>query len=235
VSAQERLIVALDVPATAQARELVARLEGVVGMFKVGSQLYTAAGPDLVRELVGAGHKIFLDLKYHDIPNTVANAVSAACRLGASFVDVHGLGGKAMIEAAVSAMPAMGTRLLAVTILTSHDEASLRELGIAGGVAESVKRLALLAREAGADGVVASPHEVPLIREACGRDFLVVTPGVRPTGSKAGDQARAATPSGALSAGSDYLVVGRPITEAHDPRAAAAAILHEMAAALGSA
>ena len=225
---RDRLIVALDVPKADAARALVERLSGAVGMFKVGSQLFIAAGPDLVHEIVGRHEKVFLDLKFHDIPNTVAGAVASATRLGVSLVDVHGLGGRSMIEAAVGALPAMGTRLLAITILTSHDEETLGEIGVNGSMANSVRRLALLAKEAGADGVVASPHEVALIRAACGGGFLIVTPGIRPAGAAAGDQARAATPAAALAAGADYLVVGRPITEAADPRAAADAIVGEM-------
>ena len=227
MNARDRLIVALDVPKADAARGLVGRLAGHVGMFKVGSQLFTAAGPDLVHEIVGRGEKVFLDLKFHDIPNTVAGAVASASRLGVSFVDVHGLGGRAMMEAGVGALPAMGTRLLAITILTSHDEESLGEIGVNGSMADSVRRLAQLAKEAGTDGVVASPHEVALVREACGTDFLIVTPGIRPAGAAQGDQARAATPAAALAAGADYIVVGRPITEAADPAAAADAIVRE--------
>ena len=228
MNARDRLIVALDVPKADAARALVDRLAGRVGMFKVGSQLFTAAGPDLVHEIVGRGEKVFLDLKFHDIPNTVAGAVASASRLGVSFVDVHGLGGRAMMEAGVGALPAMGTRLLAITILTSHDEESLGEIGVNGSMADSVRRLAQLAKEAGTDGVVASPHEVALVREACGTDFLIVTPGIRPAGAATGDQARAATPAAAIAAGADYVVVGRPITEAGDPAAAADAIVREM-------
>ncbi|HEX9186591.1 MAG TPA: orotidine-5'-phosphate decarboxylase, partial [Vicinamibacteria bacterium] len=183
---RDRLIVALDVPKADAARALVDRLSGAVGMFKVGSQLFTAAGPDLVHEIVGRGEKVFLDLKFHDIPNTVAGAVGSASRLGVSLLDVHGLGGRAMIEAAVGALSAMGTRLLAITVLTSHDEETLGEIGVNGSMRESVRRLAVLARDAGADGVVASPHEVPFIREACGPGFLIVTPGIRPAGAAAG-------------------------------------------------
>jgi orotidine-5'-phosphate decarboxylase len=232
MNARERLIVALDVPKADEARVLIDRLAGKVGLFKIGSQLFTAAGPRFVQELVGRGEKVFLDLKFHDIPNTVAGAVSSASRLGASLVDVHGLGGRAMLEAAVGALPAMGTRLLAVTILTSHDEKSLGQIGLNGSVHESVRRLALLAMEAGVDGVVASPHEVGIIREACGTDFLIVTPGIRPAGAAAGDQVRAATPAAALAAGADFVVVGRPITAAEDPAAAARAIQDEIAEAL---
>ena len=228
MNARDRLIVALDVPKAEAARALVDRLAGHVGLFKVGSQAFTAAGPALVREIVGRGEKVFLDLKFHDIPNTVAGAVASASRLGVSLVDVHGLGGRAMMEAAVGALPAMGTRLLAITVLTSHDEETLGEIGVNGSMADSVRRLAQLAKDAGVDGVVASPHEVALVREACGDDFLIVTPGIRPAGAVVGDQARAATPAAALAAGADYLVVGRPITEATDPAAAADAIVREM-------
>jgi orotidine-5'-phosphate decarboxylase len=233
MNARDRLIVALDVPKADEARALVDRLAGHVGLFKVGSQIFTAAGPELVREIVARGQKVFLDLKFHDIPKTVAGAVASASRLGVSLVDVHGLGGRAMVEAAAGALPAMGTRLLAITILTSHDEETLDEIGVNGSMAESVRRLALLAKEAGADGVVASPHEVAIVREACGSGFLIVTPGIRPAGAALGDQARAATPAAALAAGADYLVVGRPITEAADPAAAADAIVREMETALG--
>ncbi len=172
---RDRLIVALDVADAATARTMVDRLAGHVGMFKVGGQIFTAAGPDFVREVIARGEKIFLDLKFHDIPNTVAGAVSAAGQLGVSLVDVHALGGKEMLEAAVGALPAMGIRLLAITILTSHDEKTLGSIGVSGSVADSVRRLAVLAKGAGADGVVASPQEVALVREACGKDFLVVT------------------------------------------------------------
>jgi orotidine-5'-phosphate decarboxylase len=232
MNARDRLIVAVDVPDADTAWGLIDRLGGHVGLFKIGSQLFTAAGPGFVHEIVGRGESVFLDLKFHDIPNTVAGAVSSASRLGVSLIDVHGLGGRAMLEAAVGALPAMNTRLLAITILTSHDEESLGQVGVNGSMHDSVRRLALLAREAGVDGVVASPHEVGLIRETCGPDFLIVTPGIRPAGSAAGDQVRAATPAAALRAGANYLVVGRPITSSHDPAAAADKIVAEMEAAL---
>jgi orotidine-5'-phosphate decarboxylase len=225
---RDRLIVALDVADAATARTMVDRLAGHVGMFKVGNQIFTAAGPEFVREVIARGEKVFLDLKFHDIPNTVAGAVSSAGQLGVSLVDVHALGGKEMLEAAVGALPAMGIRLLAITILTSHKEETLGSVGVGGSVADSVRRLALLAREAGADGVVASPQEVALVREACGRDFLVVTPGIRPAGASRGDQSRTATPAAAVAAGADYIVVGRPILEAADPAAAADAIVREL-------
>ncbi len=229
---RERLIVALDVPDAPAARSLVERLAGRVGLFKVGSQLFTAAGPDLVREIVARGERVFLDLKYHDIPNTVAGAVAAASRLGVALVDVHGLGGGAMMKAAAGARADERTRLLAITVLTSHDEGTLAGIGLAGPIAEAVPRLARLAAASGMDGAVASPQEVSLIRAACGPDFLIVTPGIRPAGAAKGDQARLATPAAALAAGADYLVVGRPITEAEDPATAADAIVREMAGAV---
>jgi orotidine-5'-phosphate decarboxylase len=224
---RDRLIVALDVATPAEAEDLVARLSGAVGLFKIGSQLFTAAGPGFVRTLVDKGERVFLDLKYHDIPNTVARAVGAASDLGVSLLTVHALGGEEMLTAAVAARSG-GARLLAITVLTSHDEESLGRVGIGGPLHEQVARLARLARKAGVDGVVASPHEVEVVRAECGRDLLLVTPGIRPLGADADDQARHATPAAALTAGADYLVVGRPITEAEDPRAAANAIAAEM-------
>jgi orotidine-5'-phosphate decarboxylase len=235
LSAKDRVIVALDVDGIDQAKALVERLAERVGMFKIGSQLFSAQGPELVRWLIQRGEKVFLDLKYHDIPNTVARAVAAASRLGVSLLDVHALGGKAMLEAAVAARPNPTTRLLAITILTSHDQTSLAQIGIAGPVDAAVRRLALLAREAGMDGVVCSPHEAALVREACGLDSLIVTPGIRPAGTQPGDQARAGTPAAALAAGASYIVVGRPITAAADPGAAADAIVGEVARALKNA
>lgn len=226
---RDRLIVALDLPEVTAARAMVDRLAGHVGMFKIGSQIFTAAGPDFVREIVGRGEKVFLDLKYHDIPNTVAGAVSSAGQLGVSLLTVHALGGKEMLEAAVGALPAMGIRLLAITVLTSHNEETLRAIALGGSVHEAVRRLALLAREAGTDGVVASPQEIALVREACGPDFLIVTPGIRPAGAARGDQSRTATPAAAVAAGVDCIVVGRPILEAADPAAAADAIVRDLA------
>ena len=228
-TARQRLILALDLPSAGEARALAKRVGPHVGMLKVGKQLFTAAGPQLVRELVDAGQRVFLDLKFHDIPNTVAAAIRSAAALGVSLVNVHALGGRAMIEAAAAAR-GPGSKLLAVTLLTSHDESTLAEIGLAGPLPEAVRRLALLARDAGADGVVASPQEIGLIREACGPDFLIVTPGVRPAGAEGGDQARLATPGAALRAGADYLVVGRPILQASDPEAAAEAIVRELEA-----
>jgi len=238
------LIVALDFDSLSSAAKFAQQVSDLVGMFKIGNQLFTAAGPAAVKEISAMGPGIFLDLKFHDIPNTVAGAVlSAAAMTGVQLVNVHALGGRAMLEAAVQAISAgvpMGAdrpRLLAVTILTSMDPKSMRETGIGGPPKSRVVKLARLAKEVGVDGVVASVKEARAIRKACGREFLIVTPGVRPaSGENAGatkrdDHARSATPTEAIKAGADYLVVGRPILTAHDPRAAAQAIVDEIAAA----
>jgi orotidine-5'-phosphate decarboxylase len=236
------LIVALDFDALSSAVKFAKQVADLVGMFKIGNQLFTAAGPAAVKEVAALGTGIFLDLKFHDIPNTVAGAVlSAAAMTGVQLVNVHALGGKAMLEAAVQAISAgvpMGAdrpRLLAVTILTSMDQKTMKEVGISGAPKLRVVKLAQLAKEVGVDGVVASVEEARDIRKACGRDFLIVTPGVRPkdskVASKSEDQARIATPTEAIRAGADFLVVGRPIIAAEDPRAAAQAIVEEIAAA----
>jgi len=230
-TARDRLIVALDVADAAVARALARRLAGEVGMFKVGSQLFTAGGPAVVRELVADGQRVFLDLKFHDIPNTVAGAVAATAGLGVSLVTVHAAGGPAMITAAAEAARGTAARVLAITVLTSLDATTLGAIGITGGVEATVLRLARLAADAGAHGVVASPHEARALRAARGAEFLVVTPGIRPAGAALGDQSRAATPGAALAAGADYLVVGRPIVAAPDPVAAARAVVLEMEAA----
>jgi len=215
----------------------------LVGMFKIGNQLFTAAGPAAVKEVAALGNGVFLDLKFHDIPNTVAGAVlSAAAMTGVQLMNVHALGGPAMLSAAVQAISAgvpMGAdrpRLLAVTILTSMDHKSMREVGIGGAPQDRVVKLAKLAKKAGVDGVVASVREARAIRKACGREFLIVNPGVRPaTGEAASgkkdDQARTATPAEAIRSGADFIVVGRPIIAAPDPRAAAQAVVDEIAAA----
>ena len=223
-------------------------LSSLIGIFKINIHLFTAAGHAAVDKLRQLGPNIFLDLKFHDIPNTVMGAVSAACTLpGVRLLDMHTLGGLEMMRAAVAARDSSKLpvterpRLLGVTILTSMDHAALKNVGIAGLPSKAVVRLARLARKAGLDGVVASPHEIRAIRRACGRDFLIVVPGVRPeVGGGAGrsskrktdDQARVATPAQAIRDGADYLVIGRPITAAPDPQAAARAVLDEMAAAL---
>jgi orotidine-5'-phosphate decarboxylase len=237
------LIVALDFDSLSSATKFAKQVSDMVGMFKIGNQLFTAAGPQAVKEVAALGPGVFLDLKFHDIPNTVAGAVlSAAAMSGVQLMNVHALGGRAMLEAAVQAISAgvpMGSdrpRLLAVTILTSMDQKSMREAGIGGPPKTRVLKLAKLAKELGVDGVVASVQEAKAIRKACGREFLIVTPGVRPrekneTPPKADDQVRTATPTEAIKAGADYIVVGRPILTAPDPRGVAQSIVDEIAAA----
>ena len=210
------------------------RLRGTAGLFKVGSQLFTAQGPQAVDKLAGLGFGIFLDLKFHDIPNTVAGAVAVAARLPkVRLLTVHTLGGIAMMRAARKAVARKKNRpaVLGVTILTSHDAATLRSVGISGSPASRALALARLAKEAGLDGVVASAHEARAIRRACGRNFLIVVPGVRPASASVNDQSRVGTPAEAIRAGADYLVIGRPITAASNPRAAALAIAKEIASA----
>jgi orotidine-5'-phosphate decarboxylase len=234
------LIVALDFDSLSVALKFAKQVADLVGMFKIGNQLFTNAGPEAVRQVAQLGTGIFLDLKYHDIPNTVAGAVLAAASLpGVQLVNVHALGGSAMLQAAAQAISAgvpMGAdrpRLLAVTILTSMDNKSMREVGIGGAPQSRVLHLAKLAKKAGADGVVASVQEAKAIRKTCGREFLIVTPGVRPKekngSAKKDDQARTATPRAAIKAGADFMVVGRPILAAADPRAAAQEIVDEIA------
>jgi len=236
------LIVALDFDSLSSAIKFATQIADLVGMFKIGNQLFTAAGPAAVKEIAALGSGVFLDLKYHDIPNTVAGAVlSAAAMSGVQLVNVHALGGKPMMEAAAQAISAgvpMGAdrpRLLAVTILTSMDHKTMKEVGVGGSPKSRVVKLALLAKEAGVDGVVASVQEAKAIRKACGDGFLIVTPGVRPKDSDVqpapDDQSRKASPKQAIRAGADFLVVGRPILAAADPRAAAQSIVDEIAAA----
>jgi orotidine-5'-phosphate decarboxylase len=264
MTTRDKLIVALDLPSGNAATRMAERLQGHAGMFKVGSELFTAEGPVPVRYLVTTGHRVFLDLKFHDIPNTVRAAAREAAELGVSMVNVHASGGRRMMEAALegarsvlyqsvqgSALQSVGGRMqgsagiavgnearpkvLAVTILTSLEGHDLEELGISGTPVEAVIRLARLAQSAGLDGVVASPREISAIRQACGPGFLIVTPGIRPASAATDDQARIATPASAIAAGADYLVVGRPITGAPDPVAAADAIVAEMEGAMGPA
>jgi len=235
------LILALDFDSLASAVKFAKQVADLVGMFKIGSQLFTTAGPEAVRQIAQLGPGIFLDLKFHDIPNTVAGAVLASAAMpGVQLTNVHALGGTAMMQAAAQAASAgvpMGadrTRLLAVTILTSMDQRAIREVGIAGAPKSRAEKLARLAQKAGVDGVVASVEEAKAIRKACGEKFLIVTPGVRPkvgVGIKRDDQARTATPREAIKAGADFLVVGRPILAAADPRRATEEIVTEIAAA----
>jgi orotidine-5'-phosphate decarboxylase len=236
-SSKNKLIVALDVSTAHQARELVQTLRGVVGMFKIGSQLFTGAGPDIVREIIKSGSRVFLDLKFHDIPSTVAAAGAEATRLGVSLFNLHAAGGSEMMrrtaEAVSRTADAEGlTRpsVIAVTVLTSAEAATLSEIGISFSTEDQVRSLSLLAEASGMDGVVASPREIALVRSAIKRErFLIVTPGIRPSGSELDDQKRVMTPAEAFSEGADYLVVGRPITSAKDPKQAAEHIIDQMA------
>lgn len=233
---EDRLLVALDVETLGDADRLLDRLAGVVTGCKIGSQLFTAAGPVAVEHALKRGVRVFLDLKFHDIPNTVAGAVREATRLGVFMLTVHASGGTAVMRAAAQAAAAAARELgvqrplcLGVTVLTSLDRAHLqRDLGIASTVEAHVLHLAERAREAGLDGCVASPREIRPLRSLMPRSWVIATPGVRPAGAGADDQARTATPAAAIAAGADYLVVGRPITAAADPVAAARAILDEM-------
>ena len=232
-----KLIVALDVESAQKARELFNALRGVVGMFKIGSQLFTAAGPNLVHEIVNSGERVFLDLKFHDIPNTVAAAGVEATRLGVSIFNLHAAGGSEMMRRTSESVAEYADSeklarplIIAVTVLTSANEATLAEIGFPSEPAELVRRLALLAESSGLDGVVASAREVGLVRTAVKKPkFIVVTPGIRPTGSTPSDQKRVMTPREAIISGADYIVVGRPIIEASDPARAAQQVIDEIA------
>jgi orotidine-5'-phosphate decarboxylase len=224
---REKLIVALDVSTAAAAQKIVAAVGDSALTYKVGMQLYTAEGPQVVRELVLAGRRIFLDLKYHDIPNTVAAAVHEAAKLGVSMLTVHASGGGKMLHAAVDAARTSNPAMLVVgvTVLTSLDESEMEKVGFRGTVREEVLRLAALAVDNGCKGIVTSARETAAVRSELGHNFAIVTPGVRPAGTAHGDQARVATPAEAIAAGATHIVVGRPITEAADPAAEARAIL----------
>ncbi|MCC7487356.1 MAG: orotidine-5'-phosphate decarboxylase [Burkholderiales bacterium] len=232
-AADPRVIVALDFASAADALALAGRLDPKSCRVKVGKELYTAAGPALVEKLAGAGFGVFLDLKFHDIPRTVAAACAGAARLGAWMINVHALGGRAMMAAAREALAALprAPRLTAVTVLTSMGAGDLADVGIAGTPEEAVLRLARLAQACGLDGVVCSPREAALLRRSCGASFLLVTPGIRPAAAARDDQNRVASPAAAVADGADYLVVGRPVTRAADPLAALGAINDEIAAA----
>jgi len=232
---RERVIVALDVDNLDKVKEVVGMLAHEVGMFKIGKQLFTHAGPQAVKLVQELGGEVFLDLKFHDIPNTVAKAAIEATRLGVKMFNVHASGSLDMMrttEKEVRRVCRQEKRrrpiMLAVTVLTSLNQDDLQRVGVERKVADQVVRLALLTKEAGMDGVVASPHEVADIRAACGRRFVIVTPGIRPSESNRDDQQRVMTPSDAVRAGVDYIVVGRPIIEAKDPVVAARAIIAEM-------
>ncbi|HBT47293.1 MAG TPA: orotidine-5'-phosphate decarboxylase [Peptococcaceae bacterium] len=238
MSNRDKLIVALDVADLGAAEKLAAMLAPYVGMFKVGLELYTAAGPEAVRRIKERGGRVFADLKFHDIPNTVAGAVRALVRHGVDMLNVHAAGGRRMLQAAAEAVKEEAHRqgrpaplLIAVTVLTSLDEAALREeLGVGRSPEEQVVFWSLLAQECGLDGVVASPQELEALRRACGPDWVIVTPGIRPRGSRRDDQSRVLTPGEAVRRGATYLVVGRPVTSAPDPVEAAVSILGEMGA-----
>lgn len=236
MQASERILVALDVSAVSEAAELATALRGHVGGFKIGKELFVSAGPRVIEAVRAEGHgKVFLDLKFHDIPNTVAGAVRAATAHGVWMMNVHAAGGAAMcraaVRAAVEAAEHAGTAcplIIGVTVLTSLAAADLAAIGFRDGSLETARRLALLAADNGLDGVVASAQEAAAIKEACGPEFLVVCPGIRPAGGETDDQQRIMTPAKAVRAGADYLVIGRPITQSPDPAAAAAAIAAEI-------
>lgn len=227
MNARDRLIVALDVPNALRARDIAGRVGESAGYFKVGKQLFTAEGPQIVRDLVASGCRVFLDLKFHDIPNTVAGAVTSASQLGVSMLTVHASGGSKMLKAAVAAA-ASGPMILAVTVLTSLTDSDMTEIGVSGRAADQALRMAALARSCGCPGIVTSPSEAAEIRRELGAGFAIVTPGIRPAGSQTGDQARIGTPAEAIRAGATHLVVGRPITAVADPAAAARAVLAEI-------
>jgi orotidine-5'-phosphate decarboxylase len=231
--ARERLIVALDFPEARAALTLVDRLDGATRWFKVGLELYISEGNSLVTELQRRGFSIFLDLKLHDIPNTVASAVRAAAGLGVNLLTLHAAGGSEMLTAASEAAGETGPGLLAVTVLTSLDDTELEATGVSGGAAAQVERLASLAMSCGVQGLVCSPVEIARLRSRLGGEPLLVIPGIRPDGAAVGDQRRVANPGTAIAAGASYLVVGRPITRAADPGSAARAILAEMQSAGG--
>ncbi len=223
----ERLIVALDYSTPREALTLVDQLSGHVSFFKIGLQLYTIAGPEIVREVTATGAKIFLDLKLHDIPNTVAKAVAAAGDLHVEMLTVHLSGGRKMLEAAVAAAPPE-LLLLGVTVLTSSDESTLQETGVSDSVAAQTLRLAQLGRTAGVNGLIASPHELRSLRNDLGEGVTIITPGVRPAWAAADDQKRFTSPAEAVRNGADYLVIGRPITAHKEPLEATRAIIAEL-------
>jgi len=236
VAAGDKLIVALDMKTLDEAALMVKKLGTAVRVFKVGMGLFTSYGPDAVKMVHDKGAKVFLDLKFHDIPNTVAHAVRSAAKLGVFMMNIHAMGGSEMMSAASSAAaeavaaesPDNRPILLGVTVLTSMDQASIGEIGVDRNIGEEVISLARLAKDAGLDGVVASPNETSLIRQNLGKDFIIVTPGIRPAGAEKGDQKRTMAPDDAIRAGADYIVVGRPVIEAKDPVYAAKSIIKEI-------
>ena len=227
---RERLIVALDMPEVAEARRLIERIGDAASFYKIGMELAYGGGLPLAAELAASGRQVFLDLKLHDIPNTVERAAAQAAKIGARFLTVHGY--PQTMRAAVAGVKGSGTQILAVTVLTSYDDADLSDACYRFGVVETVRRRAEQALALGVDGLVASAAEAAMARKAVGRDMLIVTPGIRPAGAAAGDQKRVATPADAIRSGADFLVVGRPIAQAEDPLAAAAAVAEEIARSL---
>ncbi|MEE9185435.1 MAG: orotidine-5'-phosphate decarboxylase [Candidatus Binatia bacterium] len=234
-SVRDRLILALDLDNLERVKKLVRLLSGEIGMFKVGKQLFLHAGPVVVKLIQDMGGEVFLDLKFHDIPTTVAKAAIEATRLGVKMLNVHASGSLEMMSRTVKEVNRVCRQeklrrptMLAVTVLTSLDKSDLSKVGVGGEVVDQVVRLALLSRKAGIDGVVASPHEVAQIRAACGRRFIIVSPGIRPRGKAKDDQSRVMTPGEAIRVGADYIVVGRPIVEAKDPLRGAREIISEL-------
>jgi orotidine-5'-phosphate decarboxylase len=229
---QDRLVIALDIASVEEARALVARIGDAGSFYKIGYRLGFAGGLPFARELIDQGKRVFLDFKLHDIGNTVAEGVASVAAMGVDFLTVHAY--PQTMRAAVEGKAGSKLRILAVTVLTSYDESDLREAGYEGSVSDLVARRAAQAREIGIDGIVCSPQEAVSVRQAIGADRVIVTPGIRPRGADAGDQKRVLTPADAIRLGADHLVVGRPITQAKDPRAAALAVTEEIAAAVGS-
>jgi orotidine-5'-phosphate decarboxylase len=229
IAARDRLIVALDLPSTDAARGLISKLGDAVSFYKIGYQLGFAGGLEFARELIGQGKQVFVDLKLHDIGNTVEKGVESIAKIGATFLTVHAY--PQTMKAAVAGKGGSKLKILAVTVLTSYDDKDLREAGYGAGVSELVKRRAEQARDIGVDGLVCSPEEAAALRSIAGNKMALVTPGIRPAGAAAGDQKRIMTPAKAIGAGADYLVVGRPVTEAADPKAAARSIVEEIAQA----
>jgi orotidine-5'-phosphate decarboxylase len=227
-AAKDKIIVPLDVPTAPAARDLVKAIGGTVGFFKIGNQLFTSAGPEIVKEVRASGSKVFLDLKYHDIPNTVRHAVESASALGVDMLTIHLSGGRAMCEAAVIGRGTSNLQILGVTVLTSLNDLALSQIGFRGSVQDEVLLLAELAKSVGISGLVASPQELGVLRERFGSLFTTVIPGIRPAWSESGDQKRTMTPQQAIEAGADYLVIGRPITAADDPKRALQRILDEL-------
>jgi orotidine-5'-phosphate decarboxylase len=228
LTAKDKIIVALDLPSVDSARAMIKTLGKDVSWYKIGLQLFALGGPAFVQEVKATGAKIFLDLKFHDIPNTVRSAVESACALGADMLTIHLSGGSEMCQAAVKGRGSNSTLILGVTVLTSHSEATLAEIGINRSITQQVISLATLAKSTGITGLIASPLELEPLHQEFGKSFVIVTPGVRPTWSAAGDQKRFTTPSEAINLSADYLVIGRPITASPDPKAAFSRIASEL-------